>query len=353
MSFKKITSLVLTVIFCAVLFAGCGGKDENPSTTATDQSGELSGKSIVVAGGNENFGYWQNLKKGAEEAAKKYGYSLTYVGTDEDKTEDVVSHISALEKVIDENVSGVVLSPVGEGYYDILSGFYDKKISVVQIDSVHEEDVEKLESNRKNPIVSTVSTDYTDAGTVCAVKMFEALKNEMEKSEQTYVIGVLMRENSEIDRMKADGFEEKFSELADANIELKGKYTIVKKSGNKYTEMLDELTGEEAKAVFLTNSDMGDEISDKVFSETSKYGNIIFCGFDSGAKQLNWLNSEEIGVFIGGVAQNCYDLGYNAVEQCILACQGKEIKPEITVKGEWYDKSNAEKMKQDNLVFEK
>lgn len=353
MNFKKVLTVILIGVLCITLFSGCGGDAGKENVITTAQPDITAEKTIVVAGQNENLGFWQNVKKGAEEAARKYGYTLTYIGTDEDNPQDVSTHVSVIGKVIDKDISGVVVAPLGEGYSQVLSKLYDKSVPVVQIDSIVEDDVEKLETNRKNPIVSTVSTSYEDAGAECAEKMFEAVKERMEKSENTYVVGVLVREDNKADELKAKGFTEKFSELADADNAVKDKYKIEKESGNKYAENFNELIEDNAKAIFITHSDISDKISDTVFADSQKYKDVVFCGFESGAKQIKWLDSEGEHQFIGGMVQNPYDLGYNAVEQCVFAVEGKEVKPEVKIKGQWYDKTNVDKMKQDNMVFEK
>ncbi len=353
MNFKKVLAVVMIGVLCVTLFSGCGGNTGKEDVTISTQPEATAGKTIVVAGQNENLGFWQSVKKGAEEAAKKYGYTLTYIGTDEDNPQDISTHVSVITKMIDKDISGFVVAPLGEGYSQILSKLYDKSVPVVQIDSIVDDDVEKLETNRKNPIVSTVSTSYEEAGALCAEKLFEAVKDSIEKSENTYVIGVLEREDNKADELKAKGFTEKFSELADADNALKDKYRIENESGNKYGENFDELIKDNAKAIFMTHSDIADKVSDRVFADSSKYKDVVFCGFESGAKQIKWLGSENEHKLIGGVVQNPYDLGYNAVEQCVFAVEGKDVKSEVKVEAQWYDKNNVDKMKQDNLVFEK
>lgn len=353
MNFKKILSLVLSAVLCLTLFSSCGeSSDSTPSTTTpiTTQGVE---KTIVVMGENENLGFWGNLKKGAEDAAKKYGYTLTYMGTDEGETDVVSTHILNLEKALTDDVSAIVVVPNSEGYSDIYGKLYDKKIPLVQIDSVTDDDLEKLEGNNKNPIVSTVSTSYEEAGALCAEKLFERVKEDIKNTNNTYLIGVIERNDKDVDEAKAKGFIDKFTELADADENTKGKYKIEVESEEKHVDSLRELAEDNARAVFITHSDVADTVSDVVFAETEKYGEMVFCGFDSGAKQIKWLTEENGAEFIGAVAQDSYNLGYNAVEQCVFAIEGKEVKSEVKIEGHWYDKNNVDKMKQDSLIFEK
>ncbi len=353
MKLKKVLSLIIIVAFCVTTFSGCGEENKNTTSTTAEMSNQNPEKTIVMVGGNEDEGFWQNLKKGGQEAAKKYGFTLNYVGTDDENDNVVATHISSIGKVIKEGASGVVVVPVGEGYSEIYGRLYDEKIPVVQIDNLTEDDFERLESNKKNPIVSIVSTDYEQAGALCAERLFEKLKDQIKKAETQFVLGVLGQEDTPSDEEKAKGFVEKFSELADADSEIKGKYKIETASESRYEDAFADLIKENINAVFITDPIIADKISDIVSAEAEKYSKITFCGFDSGAKQLKWLTMENGPQFIGGIAQDSYNLGYNAVEQCVFAVEGKENKENIKIEGEWYDKENLDKMKQENIVFEK
>lgn len=352
MKFRKMLSIIIVAVLCLTLFSGCGEDKNtgNTDTTGTTEPTVLSAKTITLVGGMADMGFYENLKKGGEEAAKKYGFTVNYIGIEDAEQSDVVTHINKLKTVLDNDPSGVVITPMGEGYGEILSEFYDENIPVVQVDSVAQDDIENLEGKNKNPIVATVLTDYKQAGALCAEKVFEEVKEDIKKSQNTYVIGIIEREDVDYDEEKANGFIEKFTELADADESTKGKYKIETEDG---ADSLDSLMEENVKAVFITHPEIADKISDVISSEKDKYKEITFCGFDSGAKQLKWLENEDSGKFIGGVAQDSYNLGYNAVEQCIFSIQGKELKPDIKIEGHWYDKTNKDKMMQDKFIFNK
>lgn len=350
MSFKKMLSVIMVAVICLGIFSGCGEDKKTEDAITTTEKTAGSAKIITMVSLNNNMGFYKSLKKGGEDAAKKYGFTLEYMGLEEEEKSEDKSIINNLKKALDSGVSGVVFTPVGAGYSDILSRLYDEKIPVVQIDSIGEDDIELLEGKNKNPVISTVLTNFDEAGAICAEKIFEAVKDDIKSSQNTFVIGVIERGDEDTDKLKSRGFVEKFSELADADEGTKDKYRIETEDG---VDGIEELISEGVKAVFITHPDLAGKISDTVFSDKERYKEIVFCGFDSGAKQLNWLESEESGQFIGGVAQDAYNLGYNAVEQCIFSVQNKEIKPEIKIKAHWYDKENVDKLKQENLVFEK
>ena len=353
MNFKKMLSIIMVVMLCLTLFSGCGEEKNEGNMTTTTEPTAVAGKTIAFVGGDDSLGFYKNLKKGGEDAAKKYGFKLDYIGVSDTEQSDTATFIKNLQKALDNDVSGVVVTPMGDGYSDIFSKFYDENIPVAQIDSITQDDVEDLESKNKNPIVATVLTDYKQAGALCAEKLFEKVKEDIKKEEKTYVIGVIEREDNAYDEEKTEGFVEKFTELADADESIKDKYTIETESETDYNESLNNLAEEKVKAIFITHPRIADEISDTVSADKEKFEDITFCGFDSGAKQMKWLESEDSGKFIGGVAQDSYNLGYNAVEQCVFSIQGKELKPDIKIEGHWYDKTNMDKMKQDSMIFEK
>lgn len=355
MNLKKVLSLVLVGVICLGVFSGCGEGNKNTTTTTTEITSTDTNQSIVMVAGNDNEGFYKSIKKGAEDAANKYGYKLDYMGTDDETSNVVSTHKSNINMALESGVSGVVIVPLGEGYSDVYSRLYDEKIPVVQIDNLREDDFEKLESNKKNPIVSTVLTSYEGAGALCAEKLFEEVKEEMKKSDKPFVIVAIQRADNVTDEEKTNGFIEKFSELADADPQTKDKYRVETESEDRIEDSFDEVLRQNVKAVFITHPVIADKMSDVVFAQGEKFKDIIFCGFDSGAKQLNWLNSEDENTakFIGGVAQNAYDLGYNAVEQCVFSIEEKDVKEKVEIQGQWYDKSNFDKMKQEEMISEK
>lgn len=354
MKIKKLISLILMVSVCSTFFVACGNNG-NTNTTSSSTSGNSTAvneksKTIVVIAKGESGGYWDNASRGAAEAAEKYGYTAVFRGTENELEAQAQKEL--IDKAIDENSSGIVLATVGDGFTEVLAKAYDKKVPVVQFDSgISAEDIKKLDADSKNPIISKVSTLNREAGAEVAEMFFAAIKGEIAKVNDKYVIGIVNGDASDYVIQRADGFKEKFSELADADEVTKGKYDFLVANEEESVKSLELLKEKNAKAVFITTEGAAADISDVVSRDADEYKNIIFCGFDSGAKQVEWLKRENSN-FIGAVAQNAYDIGYNAVEQCIFAAEGKEVKDNIEVSVKWYDTSNLEKMLQENIVYE-
>lgn len=362
MSFKKITSLICVVALMLTLFAGCGGDENNNGTTLGGNSGNNgtnASKTIGVVAKGESHAFWQAVKKGAEDAAKKYGYNVTFRGPATESSSDLPSQKEMVQTALSNNVSGLVIATIGEGFADMLTQAYDKKIPVVQFDSgVWEADIKTLNSQNKNPIVSTVATSNKDAAALNAEHFFTAIKGDIAKSKETYVIGVIQHDETQtgIDRVR--GFTEKFTELADADESTKGKFRIEKEvkpgdSNNAYIDALNALVEKNCKAVFMSNEGVVKQVSDAIAANRGKYDGIVFSGFDAGTKQIEWIkNKDTKSKLVGSVAQDSYSIGYNAVEQCIFAIEGKDVKTTVDIDGQWYDSENIDKMIQDNIVYQ-
>lgn len=360
---KRFISLFMVVMLLVGAFTACGSNGNNTMTTLGDHAGiddnTNKSKTIAVVAKGESHAFWQAVKKGGEDAAKKYGYTVTFRGPASESSSDLPSQKEMVQTALSNDVSGLVIATIGEGFADMLTQAYDKKIPVVQFDSgVWEADIKTLDSQNKNPIVSTVATSNEKAAAVDAEYFFEALKEDIKKSDETYVVGVIQHDETQTGIDRASGFIDKFSELADADEATKGKYKIEKEvkpgdANNAYIDALNALVEKKAKAVFMSNEGVVKQVSDAIASNAGKYDGIVFCGFDAGTKQIQWIKNENTkSKLIGSVAQDSYSIGYNAVEQCVFAIEGKDVKNKVDIEGQWYDKTNIDKMIQDNIVYE-
>lgn len=362
-SIKRIVSLLTVAILLLTLFGACSNKtDTNADTkgeTAQNSGNESGGKTIAVVAKGESHAFWQAVKNGAEDAAKKYGYSITFRGPSSESSSDLPSQKEMVQTALSNNVSGLVIATIGEGFADMLTQAYDKKIPVVQFDSgVWEADINTLNGQNKNPIVSSVSTSNEKAAGLDAENFFNAIKEDIAASSDTYVVGVIQHDETQTGIDRTTGFINKFTELADADDSVKGKYKIEKEvkpgdANNAYIDALNALVEKNAKAVFMSNEGVVKQVSDAIASNSGKYDGIVFCGFDAGTKQIQWMkNSDTKSKLVGSVAQDSYSIGYNAVEQCVFAIEGKDVKTNVDIEGQWYDNTNIDKMIQDNIVYE-
>jgi len=228
----------------------------------------------------------------------------------------------------------------------------------VQFDSgIWENDISALDEQNKNPIVASVATSNRLAAGQAAEHFFEEIKDDIAESNGDYVVGIIQHDQTQTGQDRAGGFEDRFKELADADESTKGKYSVVKEikpgdAENSYKTALEALYERGARAIFMSNEGVVKQVFDAMGAAGGKYDDIEFCGFDAGSKQIEWMRSEDEAELVGAVAQNSYEIGYKAVEQCVFAIEGKDVEDNVAISGAWWDKDNVDQMIKDNLVYE-
>ena len=253
---KKLIALVLALVLVLSLAACTTPQTGNDGTQGTENN--KTEKTIAVIAKGESHAFWQAVKAGAEKAAKEKGYKLTFQGPASEDPKDTPSQITMVQTALSNNVDGIVLATIGSGFGELLTQAYDKKIPVVTFDSGLKAPEDVTEG--KNPIVAHVATSNLAAANINGEKLFEAIKADIAAAtaEAPYVIGVIQHDETQTGIDRANGFIEKFTELADADSTTAGKYKIEKevKQGDadqSYVKALEALYEKGAKAVFMTN----------------------------------------------------------------------------------------------------
>lgn len=345
---KKVLKNIIIICLCFAILCtltACGRRNNDKKTVA------------VVAKG-ESHAFWQSVKKGAEDAAKEYGYEVTFRGPASESAKDLPSQQEMVQTALSNNVDGLVIATIGEGFTDMLVQAYDKGIPVVQFDSgVWENDIKALDGQGKNPIVASVATSNRLAAGLAAEHFFEEIKDDIAEAGGNYVIGIIQHDQTQTGQDRAGGFEDRFRELADADESTVGKYSIVKEvkpgdADNAYKTALEALYERGARAIFMSNEGVVKQVFDAMGAAGGKYDDMEFCGFDAGSKQIEWMKSDSDAELVGAVAQNSYEIGYKAVEQCIFAIEGKDVTSNVEISGAWWNEDNVDDMIKNNLVYE-
>lgn len=344
---KRVVSLALALLMVTAVtlsVAGC-------KSTSGDS------KTIAVIAKGETHAFWLSVKAGAEDAAKEAGYTITFKGPASESAKDLPSQKEMVAAALANNPAAMVLGTIGEGFVDNLKQAKDKGIPVVQFDSgVWAKDIEALDAANANPIVSSVATSNEMAAALAAENFYAALKDEIAASTK-YVVGIIQHDETQTGIDRAAGFEEKFKELAEADASTKGKVTIEKQvkpgdANNAYRDALEALYEKNVNAIYMSNEGVVKQVSDAIGSAAGKYDKIKFCGFDAGTKQIEWMKSNSGPKLVGSVAQDSYQIGYQAVKQAINAAEGKDVTAEVAIEGAWWDASNVDEMMEKNLVYE-
>ena len=349
MNFKKNWKKVATLFLAGALafsMVGCTNNSDNDA------------KTIAVVAKGESHAFWQSVKAGAVAAGEEYGYNITFRGPASETAKDLPSQKEMVQTALSNKVDGLVLGTIGEGFVDLLSQAYDSKIPVVQFDSgVWANDIAALDQAGKNPIISSVATSNVLAAALNAEKFFEAIKGDIAASEDTYVVGVIQHDETQTGIDRANGFIDKFTELADADETTKGKYVIEHEikpgdADNAYKAALEALYEKGAKAIFMSNEGVVKQVYDAIAAAGTKYDAIKFSGYDAGTKQIEWMKKTTGPKLVGSVAQDSYQIGYQAVEQAVFAIEGKTVTPKVDISGAWWDATNVDEMVGKKLVYE-
>ena len=101
----------------------------------------------------------------------------------------------------------------------------------------------------------------------------------------------------------------------------------------------------------MTNEGVVKQVYDAIGASGNKYDAIKFCGYDAGSKQIEWIKATSGPKLVGSVAQDSFNIGYNAVMECIKAIEGGTAQ-KVDIAGAWYNKDNIDQMIKDNLVYE-
>ncbi len=342
---KKLLAVLLVSALLIATFAGCG-------------NGDVSGsKTIAVVAKGESHAFWQSVKAGAEAAGAKYGYKITFRGPASESAKDLPSQMEMVQTALSNNASAIVLGTIGEGFVDMLSQAKDANIPVVQFDSgIWAKDIEALDAAGKNPIVSSVATSNYLAANLVAEKFFESIKADIAAADK-YVVGVIQHDETQTGIDRAGGFIDKFKELADADASTKGKYVVEHEikpgdADNAYKTALEALAEKGADAIFMTNEGVVKQVYDAIGAAGAKYDAIKFAGYDAGTKQIEWMKKENGPELVGSVAQDSFQIGYQAVEQAVFALEGKEISEKVDISGAWWNAENVDEMIKNNLVYE-
>ena len=315
-------------------------------------------KTIAVISKGETHAFWRNVASGAEKACEEGGYKLLFRGPPEETPANLPIERNLLQSAISNGVDGIALSCIGEGFADLLMQAKEAHIPVVQFDSgVWPIDYETLVSSDKNPIVSSVLNDNYGCGELAASKLFETLKPDIAMHDD-YVVGVITHDETVSAFQRSGGFIDKFKELAKEDPLTKDKNVVVElqakpdSTNSNYKNALDYLKEEGAKAVFMTGEPVITQIYDAIKSGMNQYNDITFVGFDAGDRQISWMAEHDKPLLLGSIAQDSYELGYQAVKQAIAAANGKSVEESLTTPGVWWDVNNYKELMEKKIVYE-
>ena len=335
---KKLIAILLVLVMVAGLVA---------CTPA--QEGE---KTIAVIAKGETHAFWQAVKAGAVKAGEEAGYKVTFQGPTSESESEVPNQRNMVQTALNNpNVKAIVLATIGTGFMDELVTAFDKKIPVVEFDSGLYDNNADVTAG-KDPVIGSVSTNNKAAGALVAENFYAYLKAQNVLTNG-YKVGVIQHDSTSTGIDRAEGFIEKINELAAADsITLDINRQVKANNAGEYKLGLTALTEWGAQSIFMTNEGVVNEVFPEISDNVAPYKNILFCGFDAGTNQYNWMKDEgkTYALLVGSVAQDSYSIGYKAVEMAIAKLAGEEVS-DVGIAGVWYTAENIDEQKDKNIFY--
>lgn len=298
---KKIWGIAKYLVFISIFFALLFGVQDILKEQEKPYE-ELKNKVVLISHVYSNP-YWQDIKKGAEEAAKDKNIIVEFQGPDYASVEE---GIRLIKMAYASNVSGIITYVQDSSSYNaIINKIIDDNIPLITIDSDAEE------SKR----LAYIGTDNVNAGKVGAKEMIRQVGN-------TGDIGIILggaEVKNQIERV--NGFKsyiEENSNLKITNTESSDSYLLQAELATKkiLTDNVD------IKALFCTSAQDGIGAA-KAIKSMNLIGKVKIVCFDALPETLDLI---EEGVISSTIAQNPYVMGQEAVNTIVNIIKGNKAQ---------------------------
>jgi ribose transport system substrate-binding protein len=263
--------------------------------------------------------FWQAVKLGAEQEAKKDGVKITFEGPETE---------AQVDKQIDMLTAALAKKPQALGFAaldskaatPLLKKAQAAKIPVIAFDSGVDSDIP----------LTTCHTDSVASAAVAADKMAELIGDAGE-------VAVIVHDQTSrtgIDRR--DGFLN----------EIKAKHPNVKIVSVQYGAGDHLKSAEIAKADLQANPNLkGIFGANEGSAEGAAIGvkesgkKVVLIGYDSGKEQKDEIRS---GLMAGAITQNPIGIGACVVDSAVKALKGEKLPKDVDTGFYWYDKTNID-----------
>lgn len=376
---KKIA--VMAVMLCtAMLGTACAGKDtSDKDSVVLDQGEEESadqtklnmiqpqaygsveglnlekGSYISIIGKAENSEYWDEVKRGAEDAVDDLNEALGYSGKDEIKVTynapghegDVDEQINILDEELDRYPIAVGISVI------------DKTACEVQFDLATQNSIPIVEFDSASDYqgaMAFISTNNEEAGMTAADKMAGML------NEQGEVLLFIQDNISGSAKQRESGMVSQF-QTQYPGINVSGVYhmdeldTLKEETGKKLEKETEDVTDEEvlsqiiadhpnAKGCIAANGDTTEMIIDAC--EDAGRDDMQIIGFDGGETLTEAL---EEGKLEGMIIQNPYGMGYATVVASARSALELGNEAKVDTGYAWVTKDNMKETAIKNMLY--
>ncbi|MFA5699341.1 MAG: ABC transporter substrate-binding protein [Sphaerochaeta sp.] len=360
---KTLVVLLALVVLGSVLFA----------QAATEKK-----PYIAVVSKGEQHDFWQQVKLGANAAAKEYNVDITFEGPPSES--DVQIQVEMLNTAMAKNPVAIALAALNtSSVLDQLQETRSKGIPVIGFDSGVPEAPE-------GSVWATAQTNNYDAAGLAAEKMFPLIKDRIEASSAARPVTiVVMNQDASGESLlsRGKGFRDKMVELISSQTSLSRNDIAV--IGNTAYIAADSPTGGRrvfiemvvpASAAMTDATNSAQAVLNKVASSNvlgifcsneatvkgllaatndgatlksvAAYRDVVVVGYDAGEAQKNAVRNQ---YFLGSITQDPYMIGYRAVELAYKAYKGEKVA-DIDTGAKFYNYQNMDDDDIKGLIYD-
>ncbi len=328
--FKAIAACTLSAAM--LLSGGCGrkGGQGGPGGPNAQQGGTI----CVIT--KQHLSFWDDVKKGAEDAGEEFGYDIVYSEATNDN--DYSSQEAAIYDAINKKAKAIVIAPNGKT--ELNKAFEDAEKAGIKIININSRaDYEGVASFIRCSDYESGSVAARNAITLLKVKDPElaGLKNiaiipSTAATSEERVAGFIDSFTSQasdaiapIDMTETN--EKKVKEARDAKVDAYKKGVIkgaeCSKEGAAKEEAMKILQNNQGNisVMFGTNTNTTLGICEAI-EELELENEVVVVGFNSDEKELAYIKTH---VLDGTVIQNPYMMGYVGVRYAKRAIKGDSV----------------------------
>ncbi|HEY9023578.1 MAG TPA: ABC transporter substrate-binding protein [Burkholderiaceae bacterium] len=290
-------------------------------------------KEIAVIVKTVNSDFWQNVKKGAENAASGLkGYTATFQGAASDT--DLAGQVALVENAVNRKVAGIVLAPSDpDALIPAMKKAWEAKIPVILIDSAAAE-------SGKPYYQSFLATDNQKAGELCAKALIDKVGTTGKIAIMSYTAG----SGSEIGRV--GGFR-KYIE-SHSKLQIVGPFYSNSQMGTALNQTTDVLAANsDLKGIFGANEPTAIGMG-RALVQAGKAGKVAAIGFDGNGDLQGFVKDGTIEAI---AVQSAYQMGNLGVKTAVDVSQGKTVPKFLDTGVVMVTKKNIDSAEAKNVLY--
>ncbi|MBS6946930.1 ABC transporter substrate-binding protein [Bifidobacterium scardovii] len=278
---------------------------------------------MVAKGFSQSF--WVSVHKGADDAASKYGATVTFNGPDNDSQVDKQAEM--VQNAINKSPDAVAVAPLDEAALTpALQSAKSANIPLFAFDTAFDKNADL--------ITASVKTSNTEVGKVAAENFIKLLGGKGKYA----VIAHSQTDATSTERH--DGFLDYMKENA-PDMEMVGDVQYSNADQAKAQDIASAIlqANPDLDGIFTTNEATVVGAATPVESAKKSGHDVVLVGVDSGKAQQQYIRD---GVIAGSVSQNPYQIGYKTIEVAVKSLKGEKVDKSIDSGCFWYDASNID-----------